>query len=47
MVKPDYKLAMAAGRDAAKRRMAKAGRSVWNKADYAHAAATVRRILRA
>jgi hypothetical protein len=40
-----YKLAMAAGWDAANRRMQKAGRTSWNRADYGHAADTVRKLL--
>lgn len=40
-----YKLAMAAGRDAANRRMAKAGRTTWNRADYNHAAYVVTKLL--
>ena len=30
----DYKLAMAAGQDAAMKRMRTAGRKAWNQADY-------------
>lgn len=40
-----YRLAMAAGRDAANRRMATAGRTSWTRADYNHAAAVVERLL--
>lgn len=40
-----YKLAIAAGRDAANRRMQKAGRIAWNRADYNHAARVVARLL--
>lgn len=39
-----YRLAMAAGRDAANRRMAKEGRTVWTDEDYEEAAATFQRI---
>lgn len=40
-----YPLAMAAGRDAANQRMAKAGRTSWNRADYNHAARVVAKLL--
>lgn len=40
-----YKLAMAAGRDAANRRMQARGASKWNKADYNHAAKVVSNLL--
>lgn len=40
-----YALAMAAGRDAATRRMTAAGRTSWNRADYNHAAKVVARLL--
>lgn len=40
-----YSLAMAAGRDAANRRMVAAGRTQWNRADYNHAARVVARLL--
>lgn len=40
-----YKIAMAAGRDAANRRMAAARRTVWNRADYNHAASVVSKLL--
>lgn len=40
-----YPLAMAAGRDAANRRMAAAGRTSWNRADYNHAARVVAKLL--
>lgn len=40
-----YPLAMAAGRDAANRRMAAAGRTSWNRADYNHAAKVVEQLL--
>lgn len=40
-----YKLAMAAGRDAATRHMRKTGRAVWSVEDYNIAVATVDRLL--
>lgn len=40
------KLAYAAGCDAANRRMRKAGRKKWNKADYNHAVSVMRRLLK-
>jgi hypothetical protein len=41
----NYKLAMAAGRDAATRNMRKAGRSEWNEDDWNVAAELVARLL--
>lgn len=39
-------LAYAAGRDAANRRMQKAGRTKWNAADFNHAARTFARLVK-
>ena len=39
-----YQLAMAAGTDAANRRMRAAGRTKWNRADYSEAARTFNRL---
>lgn len=41
-----YALAMAAGRDAANRRMRAAGRSRWNLADYRYAANVAARLMK-
>lgn len=40
------RIARAAGADAANRRMRKAGRSRWTKADYDHAATVMHRMLK-
>jgi hypothetical protein len=40
-----YKIAMAAGRDAANRNMKANGRTVWNEEDYNIAAALVEKLL--
>ena len=40
-----YKIAMAAGHDAANRQMKAAGRAAWNEADFNLAAETVARLL--
>jgi hypothetical protein len=45
MITMDYKLAMAAGRDAANRQMRKAGRTAWNEDDWNTAASLVQRLL--
>jgi hypothetical protein len=44
MIEMTYKLAMAAGRDAANRQMRAAGRSAWNEDDCALACATFDRL---
>lgn len=44
MITMTYKLAMAAGRDAANRRMRKAGRTKWTRGDYNEAARTFARL---
>lgn len=44
-MQPTYAIAMAAGKDAANRRMQAAGRKNWNRADYNHAAAIVTRLI--
>lgn len=41
----DYKLAMAAGRDAGNRNMRRAGRTTWNEDDYAVAASVTAKLL--
>ena len=41
-----YDIAMAAGKDAADRRMKQSGRTTWNRADYNHAAKVTARLLR-
>lgn len=45
MIKATYKMAMAAGKDAANRRMTSQGRTSWNRADYNHAAAVVEQLI--
>ena len=40
-----YKIAMAAGTDAANKQMRKAGRAVWNESDYNLAADTANRLM--
>lgn len=40
-----YKIAIAAGQDAGNRRMKAAGRSKWNRGDYAEAARVTRTLL--
>jgi hypothetical protein len=44
-IKMTYAIAMAAGRDAANRRMHKFGRAAWNLADWKHAARIVTQLL--
>lgn len=41
----NYKIAMAAGRDAANKRMTAQGRTNWNAADYRFAARLVSKLL--
>jgi hypothetical protein len=43
MITMTYELAMAAGKDAANLRMRKAGRTVWNRADYNESVRTFNR----
>lgn len=45
MIRMTYKLAMAAGADAANRSMRKAGRTKWSKKDYQICCDTVARLL--
>jgi len=44
-VKPTYELAMAAGQDAANKRMRKANRTAWNRDDYNAAVVEANRLL--